>query len=222
MGRIRRTRGALTLVFDDGYTEVADHVVPLLQKHGIRAVFAIPVETDAVARTENATVLPLHQWKNLCTRDGHELAAHGLTHRALTSVSNEELNRELRGAREATGATTLIYPGGAHDERVRSATKRYFRAARTTTWGVESLPPHNPFALRTLNATQKNFRWWKYWPREFQGLLTGGWIIETFHRVTERPTHSHDVSLHDFAWHLSWIVRLPLRIVTIRDIIDAS
>lgn len=212
------SRGVLTLVFDDGYQDVFDHVLPLLRRHGIRATFAVPVQTERVAQTEGAAIASLSAWKDVCRRDGHELAAHGVTHRPLTELDDAELGRELRDSRSATGATTLVYPGGAFDERVKRAAAQVFRAARTTAWGVETLPPRDPYALRSLNATSRNFRWWKFRPRELQALFAGQWVIETFHRVTNHPTHPHDVSLHDFAWHLTWLRRLPLRIATIRDV----
>lgn len=214
-------RGVVTLVFDDGYQEVFDLVLPLLRRYDIKATFAIPVETEQLARTEGAAIAPLEAWRNVCLHEGHELAAHGVTHRPLTALGDAELERELEAARAATGATTLVYPGGAVDDRVKRFAARAFRAGRTTAWGTESLPPSDPYALHTLNATHKNFRWWKFRPREFQSALTGRWTIETFHRVTRHPRRPHDVSLHDFSKHLAWLSHLPLRIATIRDVLHA-
>ncbi|TSC71909.1 MAG: hypothetical protein G01um101438_856 [Parcubacteria group bacterium Gr01-1014_38] len=216
------SRGILTLVFDDGYQEVFDQVLPLLQQHGIRATFAVPVETERVAQPEGVTIASLGAWKDACRREGHELAAHGVTHRPLTVLNDAELERELQESRAATGATTLVYPGGTFDDRVKRSAARMFRAARTTAWGIESLPSRDPYALRTLTATGKNFHWWKFFPRELQSMLINGWTIETFHRVTERPTHLHDVSLRDFARHLAWLRHLPLRIATIREVMHAG
>ena len=216
------TRGILTLVFDDGYTEVYEQVIPLLRKLGLRAVFAVPVNSETLKQKKNAPVTSLDMWKDVCAREGHELAAHGVTHRPLTELSDNELEGELRDSRDLTGATTLVYPGGAFDERVRTATARYFAAARSARWGMETLPPRDPFSLRTLNATRKNFRWVKYWPRELGALVLGGWIIETFHRITDDPSASHGVTLHDFTWHLRWLSRLPLQVATIREITSSS
>lgn len=214
------TRGALTLVFDDGYQEVYEQVLPLLRRFGIKAVFAIPVETKVVEASEHATLASFDEWRRACATEGHELAAHGVTHRALTTLNEVELAQELRQSQEKTGATTLVYPGGAVDDRVRTAASQIFRAARTTRWGTEDLPPEDPFLLSTLNATGQNFHWWKFRPRELSMLLTGGWVIETFHRVTKHPRALHDVSLHDFEKHLQWLRRLSLRITTICDIVE--
>lgn len=217
------SRGFLSLVFDDGYQDVLQYVVPLLQKQKIRATFAVPIETERVAQIHGVPIAPLNVWKEACSRDGHELAAHGVTHRSLTALSDQELTQELQDSQSATGATTLVYPGGAFDERVQREAARLFRVARTTQWGTESLPPRDPYALRTLNATGKNFRAWKFRPRELQSVLMNGWVIETFHRVTPTPKDFHDVLLDDFAAHLSWLSHLPLRIATIRDVMhDAS
>ncbi len=217
------SHGTLSLVFDDGYTDVFQHVLPLLKRDNIRATFAVPVKTERIAQSHGVPITSLAAWKETCTRDGHELAAHGVTHRPLTTLTDEELAVELRASQHATGATTLVYPGGAFDARVQKEVADIFRAARSTHWGMESLPPRDPYALRTLNTTGKNFHWWKFRPREIQLLLTGGWLIETFHRVTPEPKDLHDVSLADFSAHLAWLSRLPLRIATIRDVMhDAS
>lgn len=214
----RFSRGVITLVFDDGYQDVFDRVLPLLRGRGIRATFAIPVDTERVARTEGAAIAPLDAWKDLCRRDGHELAAHGVTHRPFTELDDAELERELRESQAATGATTLVYPGGAFDERVKRAAATVFRAGRGTARGVESLPPPDRYALRTLNATGQNFQRWRFRPRELQALLTGHWAIETFHRITDRPTNVHDIPFQDFARHLTWLRRLPIRIATTREV----
>lgn len=219
---MNNVRGTLTLVFDDGYTEVYEQVLPLLRKHGLRAVFAIPVRTDTVMRKKNTPMTALAEWKDACLREGHELAAHGVTHRPLTELPDDELADELRQARDLTGATTLVYPGGTFDKRVQRAAARYFAAARSVRWGVETLPPRDPFALQTLNATRRNFRWAKYRPREIFALMTRGWIIETFHRITDDPAVTHGVTLRDFTRHLRWLSILPLRVATIRDIISPT
>jgi len=95
-----------------------------------------------------------------------------------------------------------------------------FLAARTTAWGMESFPPRDPFALHTLNATQKNFHWWKFGLRDALAAFTGKWVIETFHRVTPTPKDLHDVSVHDFERHLRSIRKRNLRIATIRDVMS--
>jgi peptidoglycan/xylan/chitin deacetylase (PgdA/CDA1 family) len=217
---MRRTRGALSLVFDDGYTEIAEEVLPLLKRYGLRAVFAIPVNAATVARTECASLTALETWKKHCREEEHELAAHGVSHRPLPSLTDHELEEELRAAKEATGATTLAYPGGAHDDRVRRAAAKFFTAARGTEWGMETLPPADALRLRTFNATRKNFSVLTWNCRVLLAALSNRWCIETFHRVTDDPRLFHAVSLRDLERHLRFLTRTHLRIATIREILE--
>lgn len=219
-------RGALTLVFDDGYQAAYDGALPLLRELGLRAVFAVPVDTGRLAATEGAPVAPLTAWKAACARDGHELAAHGVTHRAFPTLSDDELARELAEAQRATGATMLVYPGGAHDDRVVAAARRHYRAARTVLRGFEHTPPGDPLRLHSFVATRQNFRVWLWNLRALWAWVTNRWLIETYHNVafghgawSTGHGKRHTVPLAALEQHLRFVKKLPLRIATIRDMV---
>lgn len=219
-------RGAVTLVFDDGYQAVYDRVLPLLRRYGTRAVFAVPVDTTALERAEGAPVSDLRAWKLSCEKDGHELAAHGVTHRALTTLTDAELNEELRQGRDATGATTLVYPGGAHDDRVVAAVRQRYTAGRTVLPAFESLPPNDPHRLHSFVSTRQNFHVWRWNLRAVWAWFTNRWLIETHHNVafgdgTWATGHGkrHTIPLHALERHLKFLKRLPVRVATIREIV---
>lgn len=217
-------RGAVTLCFDDGYRAVFDRVLPLLRHYQIHAAFAVPSDTAALERTEEvALVTSLAHWVQACRVEGHELTAHGVTHQALPTLSDAELADELQRAAGATGATTLVYPGGAHDNRVVTAARRHYRAARTVRRGYETLPPRDPFRLRSFVATRENFHVWKWNLRALWAWLTNRWMIETYHNVAvgsvQRTVDRHTVPLDALERHLRFLTRLPIRVATIRDIV---
>lgn len=218
-------RGIVTLVFDDGYERVFTHVLPLLKRSGMRAVFAVPVQTHHLAETESAATEPLSLWKAACVRDGHELAAHGVTHHDLTRLTDDDLRVELDGARAATGATTLVYPGGAHDGRVVAEVRACFRAARTVRPGFATLPPADPWRLPSFVATKENYQVWKWNLRVLWAWLTNRWLIECYHDVSLGPDaddgKQHTIPLRLLERHLAFLHRLPIRIATIRDIVHA-
>lgn len=237
-GKRRRPlqRGAVTLVFDDGYQAVFEQVLPLLRRHGIPAVFAVPVDTAPLERAEGAPVAPLEEWERMCVADRHELAAHGVTHAALPSLSNADLTHELTVAREVTGASTLVYPGGAHDDRVVNAARPLFHAARTVRPGFEQLPPVDPLRLRSFASTRENFAVWRWNLRALWAWLTNRWLIETHHNVSwgHGPPHfaeasrgewstghgkRHTVPLEALERHLRFLKWLPIRIATIREVL---
>lgn len=214
------TRGALTLVFDDGYQHILENIVPLLDKYGIPAVFAVPLDHSLVSKAENMLVASVESWLPV-KQTGHELAAHSVTHRNLTQLNNEDLKHELHTPTDILKASTLVYPGGAHDDRVVSFVRRHYAAARTVEPGYNSLPPKNPFHLKTFNYTKANFSPVKAGARATVACLTNKWLIETYHIVTDKKTEKvHAISLSDFARHLSFIRKLPINIATINTLIS--
>lgn len=217
-----KTRGAISLVFDDGYEEIISDVLPLLKKYNIRATIAVPINTEKIEHSEGVTFASFEDWKNICAKNGHELAAHGLNHVALPSLSEEELTEELKTSHERTSSTTLVYPGGAFDERVKNIAKQYFSAARTTLWGLEDLKPKDRYALKTINATKNNFAVWKWNIMALRAFVENKWLIETYHRVNNETTDIHNVSIQNLEAHLKFISRLPIVINAIEEIIKLN
>jgi len=213
-------RGVVTLVFDDGYQNVYDHILPLLARYGVRAVFAIPVKTEQIAHSEGVPVAPLAAWRGACARGDHELAAHGVTHRAFTTLDDPTLRAELELCREVTGATTVVYPGGAHDDRVMAEAKPLFGAGRTVRRGLETLPPADPLQLHSHVATRRNFRVWLWNLRALWAWIANRWLIETYHAMSlssEEHPDQHTVPLEAFERHLRFVRKLPVRLATIRE-----
>ena len=213
-----KTRGAITFVFDDGYEHILRTIVPLLNQHHIKATFAIPLDPKTNTMDGHA-LAPLSAWQPM-TSSGHELAAHSISHRDLTTLSADQLKAELQQPAETLPASTLIYPGGAHSQTVVNAASTYYRAARTVAKGLESLPPRQPLRLKTYNFTRRNFSPFKANLLACWAYLTNSWLIETYHIVTDEPTTSnHAVSQADFLRHIAFVVKLPINIATIKDIV---
>lgn len=210
-----RTRGAISLVFDDGYEVVYQHVLPLLNRWQIPAVFAVPLDHEAVWRTEGRPTVPWEQWQSV--RDaGHELAAHGISHRSFTGLDQATLREELAVPARTLPATTLVYPGGGINAAVKQAAGTYYQAARSTIYGIESLPPRDALALRTVNYTRNNFSLARANWRALWACTTNQWLIETYHLVDDSENaRVHSVGLTAFRHHLAFIRRLPVRFVTI-------
>jgi peptidoglycan/xylan/chitin deacetylase (PgdA/CDA1 family) len=213
----RKTRGAISLVFDDGYTSVFNDVVPLLNHYDLPGVFALPI--TAAADLDGQPITPWDQWLPLRAR-GHELAAHSRGHVDLTTLSENELQRELQEPQEKLGAHTVVYPGGAHNASVIEQTRLYYQAGRTVKRGFENLVPKNPYALHSFNYTRDNFSLLRANARVLWAWLTGKWLIETYHVVDNALPVVHSVRLQDFERHLTFIHRLPIAVKTIRGVVS--
>ncbi|MET8606990.1 polysaccharide deacetylase family protein [Streptomyces rubiginosohelvolus] len=126
-------RGLVGLTFDDGYADFLHEALPVLRKHGFRAtVYVLPGRPGGVNEWD-----PLGPRKPLLTHEGvrrvaaagMEVGSHGLYHRDLTGLSDEELRRETRDSRELIGDLTgslpegFCYPYGILDRRVTQAAR---------------------------------------------------------------------------------------------------
>jgi peptidoglycan/xylan/chitin deacetylase (PgdA/CDA1 family) len=146
------TAGALNIcvTFDDGYYDFHATVFPLLRKHQLRALLAIPphfirdeVTTPSAERMrmeiEPAFAEPERggfcTWPELkeMVQSGHvTVAAHGLTHRRL-DAADVDLTREIdepgRILRERVGGTvdSFVYPFGRCTPAVIERTRRSYR-----------------------------------------------------------------------------------------------
>ncbi len=214
------TRGAITLVFDDGYKDVYDEVIPLLAYYGVQAVFAVPL-SPVSGKIEHEEIETVNNWKIIAKKYGHEIAAHGMSHRSFASLSHHELEEELAKSAQELQATTLVYPGGAYNEHIVREAQKHYTAARTVKFGLEQLPPEKPFELKTINYTKNNFSRMKANSYSLLAWIQNKWLIETFHMVRkDKSSMKHTVSLSDLDAHLDFITSLPIRIATTREIVS--
>lgn len=209
-------QGLITIVFDDGYESTYNKVAPHLNRLGIRAVFAIPLD---VAHISGRPVAPWTRWQAV-ERAGHELAAHSRTHVNLTTLDDTALEEELRIPQQRLNATTLVYPGGRYDARVAAWAARYYRAARTTQWGLATIPPRQRMALPTINFTRQKFSLRKANVFARVAHALDRWLIETYHVVDDEDNGSeYFVPLKDFVNHAEWLLRHHLPVRTIREVV---
>lgn len=217
-----RTRGVITFVIDDGFSAIYDNVVPLLDSHRFPAVFAIPLDAAAITRTTHRPTTPWAQWLKLAGR-GHEIAAHSVSHIDLTTLPPEQVDEELRVPQEKLGATTIVYPGGGHNEVVLAAAKKYYTAGRTIRRALETLPPVQPHELHTYDATRLNFSLAHVNALAVWACLTNRWLIETYHMIDDHEQDMmHTVPLRAFRSHLNFVARLPVAVKTIREVINSA
>ena len=137
---------AVTFSYDDGVTQ-DQRLISLLNKYGLKCTFNLNSELlgrpGSLLREE---VTVAHVKPRACEvraiYEGHEVAAHTLTHPFLPSCDEEEIVRQVEGEREALSALCgyevvgFAYPGGGvnFDERVADVLRRRtgVRYARTT------------------------------------------------------------------------------------------
>lgn len=154
------------LSFDDAYADVAEHAVPVLQKHGYGAtVFVATGVTDGRASFSwYEQQPPLIGWDEMVRLDGGPLhfEPHTVTHPNLLALSDDDLRRELadskRELEERLGRPTSVfcYPAGLFGARERRAVvDAGFTAAASCEPGANT-PETDLFALRRIQVDARD------------------------------------------------------------------
>ena len=129
---------SLLITFDDGYADAASAGAQVLDDLGAKGLaFVVSARvggTSDWAEVDPEPLLTGPQMHDMVAADRFEIGSHTRTHADLTRVSDEDLRDEVDESMhdlERLGLPTprfLAYPFGDHDERVRSAAKRYLGA----------------------------------------------------------------------------------------------
>jgi peptidoglycan/xylan/chitin deacetylase (PgdA/CDA1 family) len=153
--------GSVGLCFDDGYRDVAQNALGVLERHGFPAsVFVVPGVVDGTARfTWYARQPPVLSWEEITGLDGASplsFEAHTLTHPNLMAVSAREAQREISGSKAVLEARLgrpvrgFCYPAGVYGARERSLVAAAGFTAATTCEPGANLPGGDPLTLRRI------------------------------------------------------------------------
>jgi len=113
------------VTFDDGHVSNLDCALPLLSEFRIAAHFFITVGWTS-QRPNYLTWAQIRELQDA----GQRIGAHGWSHTLLTHCPDDQLDLELRSARErledelGTPITTMSLPGGRMNRRVLEACRR--------------------------------------------------------------------------------------------------
>jgi peptidoglycan/xylan/chitin deacetylase (PgdA/CDA1 family) len=159
----RRLRSVAAVTFDDGYTGVFEHAVPILNALRVPATVFIVAEAvgspspfpwDAGAAHRAA------DWDQIraATGSGIEIGVHSATHRSLPDLTGAELAREVIESRtiihDATGVRPeyFAYPFGHWNARVRDAVQwAGYAGGLTLDFGLNRRS-EDRWALRRINV----------------------------------------------------------------------
>jgi peptidoglycan/xylan/chitin deacetylase (PgdA/CDA1 family) len=145
-------RGLVALTFDDGYADFAEHALPVLRRYGFTAsLYIVSGLLGEYNKWDEPgprkPLLTAGQLREL-SDEGMEIASHGLTHTALTTMDDATLKHELTESRailrDITGqaADGICYPYGFADARVLEAVRAagYVYGCVTVDWHARPEP----------------------------------------------------------------------------------
>lgn len=124
---------SVVLTFDDGYFDNYTTMLPILKEHGAKAtVFLI---TEKIGLDGYLTV---EQIREMSATGLISFQSHGITHRVLPELTEDEIRRELSQSRsiieEITGkpVSALSYPEGRFTPAVERLVSEYYSYAYST------------------------------------------------------------------------------------------
>jgi peptidoglycan/xylan/chitin deacetylase (PgdA/CDA1 family) len=162
-------RGArvVGLCFDDGYADVAENALGVLERHRFSATVFLPtgVIDGTVALSWYEHPPPMLSWEQVRALDRAgtlRFGAHTVTHPNLTAIDDDAARREIAGSKAALEArvghpvTTFCYPAGLFGARERClVAEAGFRLATSCEPGVNT-PETDPLALRRLQVMRRD------------------------------------------------------------------
>lgn len=159
--------GIVGLNFDDGYRDVAEYALPVLERLGFRAtVFIATGVTDGRARFEWYEHQPaLLGWDEIAALDRSgtlTFEPHTITHRSLLALDDDDAEREIGGSKaeleERLGRQTQVfcYPAGLFGPRDRAlAASAGFRFAVTCEPGANTSET-DPLTLHRIQVDRRD------------------------------------------------------------------
>lgn len=148
------TEWMVTFTFDDGYKNVYDKAIPVLDKAGIKSTQAIVTNTyDFPDFMTKANIKALYD-------NWHEIASHTVSHAHLTlSWAREEIFQSKADlASYWVNASTFVYPYGEYDASTIALLKEawYVWARSVEEWF--NVPSSDKFQLKDLHI-ESNITW---------------------------------------------------------------
>lgn len=148
---------SIVCTFDDGYTGLLENALPIMNEYGFTAT--VYVCTNYLGQYNDWNFKDKTRRKHMSIdelielqKNGWEIGSHGMTHRSLLRLNDEEIATELGESKwileEKFGkVTSYAYPYGDYSDHIMKHVKKYYSNAFLLTQGgvflaVDSLRIH--------------------------------------------------------------------------------
>ncbi|GAB4316592.1 MAG: hypothetical protein Kow0074_04620 [Candidatus Zixiibacteriota bacterium] len=220
-------RQGILLTFDDGFASVSESALPILAARGAKAM--IFLVAGSVGRSDQwdirllGSARPMMNWAQVryWSERGMVFGSHTLTHADLTVLSPKALREELVVSRymieDRIGrpVTTLSYPFGRHNRRVRDAAMEAGYTSAFATFGTDPsvgrfelgrVLVNSLMSLLEIRSCLESYRrggvlnehWRGHWRNRFlSSLSAGSATVSSWRRCvsgsgTTRPQFDHE------------------------------
>ncbi len=215
---MRKRRPIVSLTFDDG---TGDHieVARLLADRGLPATFY--VSSGLIGSSpEHLTWDEVTEIAAL----GHEVGGHTSNHPDLATLDEDAAFAQIADDRQTLRAhgldpVTFAYPYGSQNDAVRALVARSGYLYGRRAWGlaavgadddkqalVESVPPPDPYALRTYPSIENGTTLDELKAIVERAARRRGWIPLVLHKISE-GTWTWELSATIFEPFVDWLAR---------------
>lgn len=218
-GKDNFNKGIVSLTFDDGWAEIYQNAIPMLNQAGMKS-------------TQYINSKPLGSGKQYMTVQdvvnmdmaGHEIASHGIDHKRFTQMTEKEMNYQFTKSRTdlismgVKSVTTFAYPWGVYnDQTVSASRKNKYMAARTTDFGLNDrmTDPQllNSFMLENATTIFQIQSWVD------EAIVQKKWLIFGAHQIAD-ASYSYYVSPEVLRLTMNYLVREQVPVMTVRDVVS--
>lgn len=212
----------VSLNFDDGWREIYENAIPILNKAGMRSTQFI---TTAVLRKNNETSNYMRAEDVLdMERMGHEIASHAIDHKRFTEMTEDEINAQINNSKVellamgVKSVDTFGTPYGEYTDYSVVAGKENYSAERTAISGMndrrtnkrllygyilENWMVFSPYLKRLVDRANDENRW----------------LILIFHQVAS-PDYRYYTSPEDLIKLTNYLVEKKIPVMPIRDVVS--
>jgi peptidoglycan/xylan/chitin deacetylase (PgdA/CDA1 family) len=218
----------ISVTFDDGWESVYKQAMPLLQKDGIHTTQYVLTGTESYPG-----YMSWDQIKAL-QQDGHEVACHTVDHPDLTTLDDEDLNKQLIDCKNTLSkeinAPVLDFasPYGSYNSHTIAAIKKVYGSQRNINGvivdGISDSDVNLPSNFDRYNIIGVTVRR-DTTVAQLQQLVKyaadrNGWLVLTYHQADDGPSQ-YGIDPKAMQNQLSYLASTPYRIVTIGQVIGS-
>ena len=211
-------RPLVTLTFDDGYETNITTMLPVIQSLGLSATQFVATTYAEGIPAQEAILLQLKS-------AGLEIGSHSVTHPDLTTVSDAQLDYELKHSQQylqgliGGPVPNFATPFGNYNDRVLAAVARYYRSQRSTDENSNTRDD-----LWPLNVNVRNLQVTTTMP-QFQSWLDQAkaghtWLVLAYHVITDSSPTQYDTRVADFNQQMAALIASGMTVERYNDALN--
>lgn len=180
---------SVVITFDDGYKGIKTYAEAILNRYGFSATVFITV--DYIGKEKNVDGYQLNEdfmdWEDIRSFKNIHIGSHGISHRRLNLLNNEEIQKEVRNSKALISKriqkeiSEFSYPHGRFNEAVINSLKNARYVCGCSSINGLNKDTTDPYRLRRVEITAFDDTVYK-----FKKKLLGCYDWLNFHRSFQK------------------------------------